>query len=387
MRVVHVVRQFQPSVGGLEDGVLNLARAQADRHDVRVVTLDRVFTNPGVRLPAQDTVDGIGVTRLPWRGSSRYPIAPAASGAIGGADLVHVHGIDFLFDYLALTRPLHGRRLVASTHGGFFHTTYASKLKRIWFSSVTRTSVRAYGAIVACSDNDATVFGPIAARRLVTIENGVDLAKFAGRASATLQPVLIYFGRLTAHKRIGAALDLLRALRAAADAPAWRLIIAGAPSDQTAASLKDMADRIGVGAAVTVVESPDTGHLARLIGEASYFICPSAHEGFGLAAVEAISAGLLPVLSAIPPFRKLVQRTGFGMLFDPADVTEAAIRLQALHTSGVAVGPMRAWASASLAAYEWSSVVESYDQVYDAVRAGRRPVVSEGPAAVLGEAA
>src|SRR6266567_6464636 len=57
MRIVHVVRQFRPGVGGLENMVGDLAAAQVDRgHVVRVVTLNRLFDSPpGERLVARET--------------------------------------------------------------------------------------------------------------------------------------------------------------------------------------------------------------------------------------------------------------------------------------------------------------------------------------------
>ena len=78
-RIVHVVRQFSPSIGGLEDCVLNLCRAQ--KYDLglmpRVVTLNRLFQRPDETLPQTDEVGGVPVLRLPWSGSSRYPLAPS----------------------------------------------------------------------------------------------------------------------------------------------------------------------------------------------------------------------------------------------------------------------------------------------------------------------
>ena len=78
MRVAHVVRQFAPAVGGLEDAVLSIARQQRRDLglDAQVITLDRVFGRPE-RLPRQDVIDGVPVLRLPWSGSRRYPLAPS----------------------------------------------------------------------------------------------------------------------------------------------------------------------------------------------------------------------------------------------------------------------------------------------------------------------
>lgn len=97
MKVVHVVRQFHPSIGGMEEVVLNVARQhQATSADtVEVVTLDRVFTDPSGRLSAHDTHQGLPIRRIGYRGSSRYPLAPSVLDAIRSADVVHLHGIDF----------------------------------------------------------------------------------------------------------------------------------------------------------------------------------------------------------------------------------------------------------------------------------------------------
>ena len=77
MRVTHVVRQFHPAVGGMENVVENLAGAQrAKGHHVRIVTLDRVFNAAKPhRLPAHEWFDGFEIVRVPYFGSKRYPIA------------------------------------------------------------------------------------------------------------------------------------------------------------------------------------------------------------------------------------------------------------------------------------------------------------------------
>ena len=117
LKVTHVVRQYHPSVGGMEDVVQNIARQQQERygHIPHIVTLDRIFRNTKTRLQAQDELHGIAITRLPYYGSSRYPLCPSVLQHVRDADLIHVHGVDFFFDFLAAMRPLHKRPMVAST--------------------------------------------------------------------------------------------------------------------------------------------------------------------------------------------------------------------------------------------------------------------------------
>ncbi|MGO8586944.1 glycosyltransferase, partial [Rhizobium ruizarguesonis] len=71
--------------------------------------------------PRED-IDGIEVVRIPWSGTSRYPLAPQVFRHLADADLVHVHAIYFFFDALAWGRLLHGRPMIVTTHGGLFHT-------------------------------------------------------------------------------------------------------------------------------------------------------------------------------------------------------------------------------------------------------------------------
>jgi alpha-1,3-mannosyltransferase len=364
LKVLHIVRQFSPSVGGLEASVQSLASAQRSRLgiDARVVTLNRLFGRSG-RLPAQEIIDGIPVRRLPWRGSTRYPLAPSVLAHLQTADVLHVHAIDFFFDFLAATRPLHGRPMIASTHGGFFHSGQYNAAKKVWFNSVTWASIRAYRHIVACSYSDADMFRRSAGPRLAVIENGIDQVKFRDASSRVPTRTIISFGRFAQHKRIGHLFPLLARLRR--EDPAWRLIVAGREADQTAEELRRLAEIAGVSDAVRFVIDPSDDELRALIGETSYFGCLSAYEGFGLAAVEAMSAGLLPILSDITPFRRLVENTGIGLIVDAENPESAGAAVQSGMLSNAEEHPQeRLRAMHATQRYDWEEVASRYVDVY-----------------------
>ena len=365
MKVVHIVRQFSPSVGGLEDTVLNLTRAQRDRLkiDASVLTLDRLFTAPDV-LPANDVVQGVPVRRLPWSGSSRYPLAPSVLRHLKGADLVHVHAIDFFFDFLALTRPLHGRRLIATTHGGFFHTGAFKRVKKLWFQTLTRASITAYDRIIACSQSDAEMFRASAGERLVLIENGINQAKFQDAASQTARKTILSFGRFARHKRTDALLGVFKHL-VALD-PGWRLVIAGREADQKASELVDMVRQFDIADAVRFVFDPSDAELRNVMRESSFFASLSAYEGFGLAAVEAMSAGLVPILSGIPAFARLVSAADAGLIVDADAPAAAAAAIAALPVGDADwVADRRRRVMAVAARYDWQEVASRYGMVYE----------------------
>ena len=368
MHIVHVVRQFYPAVGGFESVVYELAAAQvAAGHAVRVVTLDRLFraAAPG-KLPAREVVAGIEIVRIPFFGSTRYPIAVSVLRHIRDAEIVHVHAIDFFFDYLAWTKPLHGRRLLVSTHGGFFHTSFAARLKRLYFATVTRASMAWYDGVAAVSLADQNQFTRIRRRGLVCIENGVNTAKFSDASSLSPVKSMLWIGRFSHNKRLDRLISFFAALRRTDGE--WTLTIAGQPWDLDLRQLEDLAGAAGVLGALEVVCSPDDAELRRRIGACSVIVSSSDYEGFGIAAVEGMSAGLVPLLSDIEPFQRLVANSGVGINvdFDQPEPAAAAF-LQQWRDIAQNHASRRRQAMAAAARHTWESVSRLYQSLYDHV--------------------
>jgi alpha-1,3-mannosyltransferase len=357
LKILHVVRQFHPSLGGLEDFVTNLGREQVRNGcNVRVVTCDRLFSRPETRLPKHDELDGIAITRLPFYGSNRYPIVPALLSEIGDAQIVHVHAIDFFFDALALTRFWHRKPLVATTHGGFFHTKEHARLKSVWFQGPTRLSALAYGAIVGCSVNDSQRFTEIAGPRVTTIENGVDLGKFSKMASASPVKSIVTIGRFSTNKRLDRLIAVMAEL-ARRDA-AWHLHIVGASSDWTASDLEAASAAAGVAQNVTIhAELPDRD-IAGILGQASFFLSASEFEGFGIALIEAMSAGLVPIVHPNASFKALAARHPAIRLADFTNPSAVADEVEAAWRDRDSI------IETDLSNHAWSTVASRYDSVY-----------------------
>lgn len=363
MQIVHVVRQFHPSVGGLEDVVRRLAVSQVEkRHQVRIVTLDRVFGSR-TRLPAREQLDGIDVIRVPFWGSKRYPLAFGVIRHIRDADIVHVHGIDFLFDYLAWTRPLHRARLVASTHGGYFHTPYASIFKRLYFPTVTRASLSGYAGVAAVSAADEALFRRVRSRGLSLIENGVDIERYAGAGSREPKKAMLTIGRFSTNKRLDRLIEFMVSLRRLD--PQWQLKIVGRPADLSEQDVLALARNAGVEEAVEVVASAGEDGIRAIMGDCSIIVSSSEYEGFGLTAVEGLSAGLVPALNDIPPFRQLVDQTGLGMVLDFSDSERASAEF--VHRWSEVEALYRDHREAAMLAsgrYAWSGVSDAYERFY-----------------------
>ncbi len=367
LRIVHAVRQYLPGIGGIENYVALLAAEQRRAgHDVRVVTLDRIFDGDGAALPTSETIDGIPVRRVAFAGSRRYPFAPGALRHAGGADVIHVHGVEFFAEAFALRSLWSRTTLVLSTHGGIFHTDRFAWAKRLWFASVTRATLTRYDAVIASSLPDAAAFARIAGAKVTGIENGVDIAKFAHLAAPRARTML-YFGRLAPNKQVHRLLAWFAGLRR--HDPAWRLIVAGKPMGVDIAELRFFARELGIEGDVEFHVAPTDAALRTLIARSGVYACASAYEGFGLAAVEAASAGLFPLLSDIPPFRRTLDRIGRGMAI-AFDAERDHARFLAAYAADP--GPDAALAE-RLATFGWPGVAAQIEQVYRAAsgRSGR----------------
>jgi alpha-1,3-mannosyltransferase len=365
MRIGHVVRQFSPARGGLEDFVANLSREQVRMgHTVRIITCNRKFQALDERLPSEEIDDGREIRRVPFFGSTRYPIAPSVLRHLGDLDVVHVHGIDFFFDYMALTAKLHNRPLVATTHGGFFHTAAHRRLKALWFNSMTKLSAARYFALVASSRSDLNRFTALGGDRLRLIENGVDLQKFANAASSSPRKCLLTLGRFSINKRLDRLLDVFRSLRAAG--PAWRLEICGVPSDWSVERLnQEIRDR-GLQAAVSVHADPTVDEIRRIMGGASIFVSASEYEGFGIALVEAMSAGLAPVVNANHAFTEIARLNDLVRLADFSSADDAVAAILAAFEALQTDTSLSSRLSRSVERFAWPEIAQRYVEVYEA---------------------
>ena len=142
------------------------------------MTLDRDLQSRR-RLDSPPSIDSIPIHRVPWFGSSRYPIAPTWLRFIEGFDVLHIHAIDFFVDSASIGRRigLHNKPIVVSTHGGIFHTTAWRRLKTVYWHAILKRSLSAVNKVVADCDADAALFGPIVPpHKMLTIANGIDPA-------------------------------------------------------------------------------------------------------------------------------------------------------------------------------------------------------------------
>jgi alpha-1,3-mannosyltransferase len=347
MLVVHVCRVAPPRLGGLEASVGGLARAQSQRgHQVRIVTL---------RDPGQEgSLPGIEVVRLVRAGPRRYPLALGLRAALRGADLVHVHAIDGLLDQVVAGRP--SFPVGVSTHGAYFHTPRHRLLKALLVRTWTARSLRRARAVWFTSEVDRQMLAPAGVDGPV-LPNGIELDNFVGVQRRPEPGLLLVLGRVDVHKGLD---DLLEALpRARALRPELRVVSVGpeqAPG--LVASLQGLAASRGV--PVEFLGARPVAELQELLGRAERVVLPSRHEGQGLAALEAMAAGVPVLASDIGAFRAWgphLQRASFRQ---PEQVAQALL---------LPPEPQQVAGAALFArGFGWDMRAAAFDAAYAAIR-------------------
>lgn len=333
MRIVHVSDCFPPRTGGIESQVSDLAAQQAlAGHEVHVLTA--TLGAHGERGGVVEHARGVQVHRLGTRLPFDLPVNPVQARLLGAAldsvqpDVVHVHaGVvsPFAFDgaRLAVARGLPTAITWHCMLDGMVPPLRAAVRATSWRSTAA--------ALSAVSSAAAQRVGQVFEAPVEVVPNGMDLEVWAPSASAGVRaegsPVhLVATMRLAPRKRAVPLIALVAAAARRLPAGALRLTVIG-----------DGPTRRRVEQAVVSHGLQDVVHLAGRLSrdevraayaDADVFLAPAELEAFGIAALEARTAGLAVVARSGTGIEEFVVDGTDGLLVaDDAEMTEAIVHL------------------------------------------------------------
>jgi alpha-1,3-mannosyltransferase len=364
MNILQITRTFTPAVGGIENVTAGLSAALvAKGHRCDVLTLSYIFDRQIQAMPVE-TVDSLTVYRIPHLGGRRYPIAPAVLSFVPYYDVLHIHAIDFFIDYLSLTYPQHRRPIVVNTHGGIFHTRWLAPLKRLWFNTITRLSLRQAAAVICDSQHDHDLFHAIVpAERLHIIRNGVNITPFRA-IQKNIQPgLLLGIGRVVENKRIEYLIELLPELIRIA--PHTRLVWIGDVTTQRRTWLLNRAAELGVAEQVTLAGLTSPKELLDYLARAHAFVSVSAFEAFGVSTIEAMASSTVPVVTSVGIHPEVVHHSRTGFRLDGNDRgADIQVLAQVLRLDPSALDQIGANARKEVQPFAWEHVCAQYESVY-----------------------
>ncbi|MGB9431105.1 MAG: glycosyltransferase family 4 protein [Candidatus Acidiferrum sp.] len=368
MKVLQITREYAPAIGGLASSVEGLSLAvQEAGHEVHIVTLKKIFAT-GERAPAESVIKGVNVSRIGHWGSRRYPIALSVLRRIHGADLLHIHAVDFFVDFLSLSSAFHRLPLVLSTHGGYFHTKWLSRFKAAYFRTITRRTLKRVAAVICVSEHDLEIFSSIVPKeKLHLIRNGVQLESFS-KIRKSITPGLVFgIGRVSSNKGIDRLIGAIANLRKTRRDV--QLIWAGPDEEGRIEQLRNQAQQAGVSDCVKFTGRVAVSELESLLSRANLFVSSSSYEGYGLSTIEAMSSGTVPVVTKVGIHPQVIchGRTGFLVEGDTDSLTDG-LRL-ALELEPDALATMGRQAREMSTRCTWRGAVEGYLDIYGSVLA------------------
>lgn len=150
---------------------------------------------------------------------------------------------------------------------------------------------------------------------------------------------------------------LLRAF-AAAQVPGWQLELVGDGPDR--ARLEAMALELGLDAATVFLGR--RADIPELLGQADLFaFSTTAAEGFGIALIEAMAAGLPVIASDVPACREVLKDGAAGDLLPPADLMVWADCLRQLMTDSSGLQQLARRAQSHASSYDIRHTAEQWN--------------------------
>jgi len=163
------------------------------------------------------------------------------------------------------------------------------------------------------------------------------------------EPIVLFVGSLFNRRRLP---DLIGAFaKAAAAVPHARLVIVGDDRTWPRQDLRGIAAAQGVSGRTQFLSYISDEELAALYSRAAVFAFLSEYEGFGLTPLEALAAGVPPVVLDTEVAREVYD--GAAVYVRPDDVEGAAAAIAELLTNPSAAAPVLARAEAVLSRYSW----------------------------------
>lgn len=311
MKVLHVIPSLSRVHGGPTEALALIERALA----AQGVSVDTAATDddgPGARngKPCGEPLQENGA--LHWYFAKRtdfYKASPAFARWIASEgrhyDLLHIHAL-FSFTTTAAARAAQRARVPYIIRPLGTLNRYGMNERRPWLKGLSMKWVegpilRRAAAVHFTSEAEA-----LEARALdipfkeaiipLAVETAPSNAGGADSPFAALHgsPCVLFLSRLDSKKNLEGLLDAVALLKG--ELPSLRLLVAGDGSPPYVAGLKARADALGISQQVLWAGHVQESRKAAAFAAADLFALPSYSENFGIAAAEALAAGLPCVL-------------------------------------------------------------------------------------------
>ncbi len=206
------------------------------------------------------------------------------------------------------------------------HLQAAGPVERATAAIILRHALRHVDRVIAVSGvvgDEIAAFHP--GVRVSVVHNGVDPRWFVSDGAPDTDAFALAVGHIEARKNLSVLIAAIARLRDRGTR--CRLVIAGRDGGMLGA-LRAQIAALDLGGLVRIVMDADDAGVRTLYAACTLVVVPSAHEGFGIALIEAMAARRPLVTSDIAVFREVTQGQGqYFAVDDPADAAAAIERV------------------------------------------------------------
>ena len=383
-KALHVINSLRPENGGTSVSVPGLvfATGATGRFNNTILTADGSYLDASSSVNTRSEALSFSIPRI----FSNMMIGGDINDAVCRTDVVHVHG---LWQRHSLTTCLlarrHSKPLVISAHGMLEPWALRNKSWKKWPYSlfVERPNLKHAAVLRALTVTEVDNYRRFGlSNPVVIIPNAVETGpKVSPNLFLSSWPelrgrrIVLYLSRIHYKKGV----DILAKAWAtiAAQFPDAHLVIAGPDFEATKSTVEQIVKDHSIGHRVTFT-GPVYGDLkASLFSSASLFVLPSHSEGFSLAILESLAAGV-PVIITKECYFPEVATSGSGWIISPnVHELECSLR-EALELSTSDLnGRGQCGFQLVRDKYSWSQVGRQMADVYDWILGGDRPTTVE----------
>jgi glycosyltransferase involved in cell wall biosynthesis len=344
MQILHVIPSLAQSSGGAVqalDRILRLPEMEAAA--IRVVATQLPDEETSLLLPREIEAQVFTASRA---GGFRWSASlEAAFHRISQVDLIHSHLL-WTHPHWAAARLARRRRIPhlispcgTLSPGALRHRGWKKRLMAFAFQ---RRALREAACLHIFSELEAEQIGtylpgkfcaliPPAILAPKPLPPEVPAAARERFGLGTETPFLLFLGRLHPVKNLP---NLLHAwARTGESVKSWKLVLAGPDEASHQRELEQLAAELGIAERLAWTGLLSNAEVASLLSNAKGLGLPSRFENFGLAAVEALAAGVPVIASRQTPWSSL-QQTGAGWWVEssPAALSQAIQELAAEST-------------------------------------------------------
>lgn len=273
------------------------------------------------------------------------------------------------------------RRPVVATYHGMVDVNPRERFRRLK-QQVMRWGIRCYVAVSQSLADAIHKQGLLEAGKTHVVYNGVDPDAFARHSEQDLrrqlglgETVKLWgcLGNVRPAKAYDVLIDAMALIQD--ENPDLHIVVAGHQRPSLMAQLQERMDALGVGHCIHFIGFIEDS--AAFLRQLDYFVLPSRSEGFSIATIEAMMAGLPIVATRCGGPQEILTHEQTGWLVEPDNpraLAEAMLRLSS--NEALARNLASAGQQHSRACFGIDAMVDGYQQIYESILAVESPVVS-----------